>query len=167
MMKATIFPMSNLHMRPAFWGVDRDLKEVIDSIENAWTGSERNYSHEFKETDQAYFLSVDLPGVSQSNLDIQLEEDTLVIKAKRKKSIFESEDQEQKINQRYVIPKNVDKDKIQAHCEDGVLYLALPKLEKARPKKIEITHGGSKGTWKNLLSETILGKKESKPQLLD
>lgn len=167
MMKATIFPMSNLHMRPAFWGVDRDLKEVIDSIESAWSSSVRTTGHEFKETDQAYFLSVDLPGVNQSNLDIQLEEETLLINATRKKAMLDGDDKEQKITQSYVIPKNVDKDKIQAHCEDGVLYLALPKIEKARPKKIEITQGANKGSWKNMLSETILGKKESKAPLID
>ena len=155
MMKTTIFPMSNLHMRPAFWGVERDFKEVIDTIENVWSGTGTHYGHEFKETDQAYFLSVDLPGVSQSNLDIQLEEETLIINATRKKSMLAGEGDEQKINQTYVIPKNVDKDKIQAHCEDGVLYLALPKLEKARPKKIEITQGATKGSWKNLLSESV------------
>lgn len=167
MMKTTIFPMSNLHMRPAFWGVDRDLKEVLDTIESTWSGTGINESYEFKETDQAYFLSVDLPGVSQSNLDVQLEEEMLVINGTRKKSMLEGEGQEQKIHRSYVIPKNVDKDKIQAHCEDGVLYLALPKLEKARPKKIEITKGASKSSWKNLLSESILGKKDSKPQLIE
>lgn len=167
MMKATIFPMSNLHMRPAFWGVDRDLKEIIDTIENVWSGAGTHSGHEFKEADQAYFLSVDLPGVSQSNLDIQLEEETLVINATRKKSMFEGEGDEQKINRKYLIPKNVDKDKIQARCEDGVLYLALPKLEKARPKKIEITQGVSKGSWTNLLSESLQGKKDTKPQLID
>lgn len=166
-MRATVFPMSNLHMRPAFWGVDRDLKEVIDSIENAWAGQSRTTSHDFKETEQAYFLSVDLPGVNQSNLEIQLEGETLLVNATRKKAMFEGEDSEQKITQSYIIPKNVDKEKIQAHCEDGVLYLALPKFEKARPKKIEVSHGGNKGSWKNLLSETILGKKESKAQLTE
>lgn len=167
MMKATIFPMSNLHMRPAFWGVDRDLKEVIDSIENAWGGNARSTEHDFKETDQAYFISVDLPGVNQSNLDIQLEEETLFINATRKKSMLEGEDKEQKITKTFIIPKNVDKDKVQAHCEDGVLFLALPKLEKARPKKIEITQGAGKSSWKNVISETILGKKESKSQMID
>lgn len=167
MLKATIFPMSNLHMRPAFWGVDRDLKEVIDSIENAWGGQIQTTSYEFKETDQAYFLSVDLPGVNQSNLDIQLEGETLSISARRKKAMLEGEDKEQKITKSYVLPKNVDKDKIQAHCEDGVLFLALPKLEKARPKKIEITQGSSKTSWKNMISETILGKKGSTAQIID
>lgn len=145
MMKATLFPMSNLHMRPAFWGVDRDLKEVIDSIENAWVGQNRSSNHEFKETDQAYFLSVDLPGVNQANLEILLEEETLFVNATRKRAMIDGEEKEQKIAQSYILPRSVDRDKIQAHCEDGVLYLALPKLDKAKPKKIEITHGGDKG----------------------
>lgn len=147
MMRPSIFPMRSLHTRPAFWGVDRDLKEVIDSMESTWMGSSplNSVNTEFKETDQTYFMSIDMPGVNKTKLDIQIVDDQIVIQGTRKKLMLEGNENEneQKITQRVLIPKHVDRDKIQAHCEDGVLYLALPKLEKVQPKKIAITSNES------------------------
>jgi HSP20 family protein len=138
-------------MKPAFWGVDRDLKDVLDTIDSVWNGVATTATSEFKETPEAFFLSMDLPGVNKSNLDIQVEGENLVINGTRKRVMPEGEPQEQKISRTFVLPKHVDVDKIQAHCEDGVLYLALPKLEQAKPKKIEINQGTEKFGWKKLL----------------
>lgn len=163
MMNATIYPMRNLHSRPVFWGVDRDLKEVIEAMEQVWTGVSSATS-DFRESEQGYFMSIDLPGVSKANLDIQLEGGKLIINATRKRDMLGADTAEQKISRTYVLPEHVDLEKIQAHHEDGVLYLALPKLEKARPKKIELSQGTNGTSWKNLLG---FGKKETKNQVLD
>lgn len=48
------------------------------------------------------------------------------------------------------VPKNVDREKIQAHFADGALYLAFPKEEKAQPKKIKISEADEKA-WNNLV----------------
>lgn len=160
-MTATFFPMRDSHMRPAFWGVERDLKEVLDSIDSVWNGVSETVSSEFKETDQAYFLSLDLPGVNKANLDLQIEGERLIVNGTRKRVMPEGEDKEQKITRNFLLPKHIDTEKIQAHCEDGVLYIALPKLEKVKPKKIEITQGTTKSGW------SLFKKKESAPQLVE
>lgn len=138
MMTATLFPMRNSLMRPAFWGLDRDLKEVLDSMDNVWHGVSNKTVSEFQETDSAYLLSMDLPGVSKSSLDIQVEGENLVISGVRKRAFAKEDEQEQKITRSFVLPKQVDTNKIEAHSEDGVLYIALPKIEQAKPRKIEI-----------------------------
>lgn len=161
MFRTTVLPMRNFHIKPAFWGVDRDLKEVMENIENVWEGiSPTSTSTDFKETENAYFMSIDLPGVNKSNLDIQVEGEHLFINATRKQGLSEKEENKQKISQTLLLPKMVDKEKVQAHCEDGVLYLALPKLEKAKAKKIEISEGFKDSSWSNLLSNTE-GSKEA------
>lgn len=155
MFRTTVLPMRNFHIKPAFWGVDRDLKEVMENIENVWEGiSPTSTSTDFKETENAYFMSIDLPGVNKSNLDIQVEGEHLFINATRKRGLSQKEENKQKISQTLLLPKMVDKEKVQAHCEDGVLYLALPKLEKAKAKKIEISEGFKDSSWSNLLSNT-------------
>ena len=155
MFRTTVLPMRNFHIKPAFWGVDRDLKEVMENIENVWEGiTPTSTATDFKETENAYFMSIDLPGVNKSNLDIQVEGEHLFINATRKRSLSEKEENKQKISQTLLLPKMVDKEKVQAHCEDGVLYLALPKLEKAKAKKIEISEGFKDSSWSNLLSNT-------------
>jgi HSP20 family protein len=150
-MSTTFFPLRDLHVRPAFWGVDRDLKQVMDSIENVWGGSQMNSVSEFNETEKAYFMTLDLPGVNKTKLDVQVEGEQILITGFRKRTMGEKEESEQKITHQFLMPKYVDKDKIQAHLEDGVLYLALPKLEKAQPKKIEISQDADSSFWKKLL----------------
>jgi len=128
-------------MRPAFWGVEKDLKEVIDSMENAWNSKPSLEANEFKENEQAFFISMDIPGVKKDDLDIQIEGDHIVVNGLRKKSLSSDEGVERKITQIFLLPKHVDREKIEAHVEDGVLYLALPKAEKEKPKKINILEG--------------------------
>lgn len=166
-MRTTIYPLRDFHMKPAFWGVDRDLKEVLDTIDSVWNGVATTANSEFKETPEAYFMSLDVPGVNKANLDIQIVADRIEITGTRKRAMPEGEDKEQKVSHSFLLPKNVDTEKIQAHCEDGVLYLALPKQEKAKPKKIEISHGTNKPSWKNLLGDAFFTKKESQPQVVD
>jgi HSP20 family protein len=162
MLRTTVFPMRNFHIKPAFWGVDRDLKDVMDSIENVWEGiGAASPTTEFKETEQAYFMSIDMPGVNKSNLELQVEGQHLLINGIRKRALVEGEDSKQKISRTILMPKEVDQEKIQAHCEDGVLFLALPKIEKAKPKKIEISEGFKNATWNKLLSEVEKTKEET------
>lgn len=162
MFRTTVLPMRNFHIKPAFWGFDRDLKEVMENIESVWEGTNSSFAlTDLKETENAFFVSIDLPGINKNNLDIQIEGERLLINATRKRSLSENEDNKQNISRSVLLPKMVDKEKVQAHCEDGVLYLALPKLEKAKPKKIEISEGFKGSSWSNLLSDT----KESKDDI--
>ena len=48
--------------------------------------------------------------------------------------------------------KDVDVEKIQAHIEDGILYIAFPKSERIQPKKINVT-GSEDLNWENLLDK--------------
>jgi HSP20 family protein len=154
MLRSTVFPMRNFHIKPVFLGVDRDLKDVVDSLENVWEGiGATSSTTDFRETDQAYFMSIDMPGVSKSNIELHVDGEQILINGTRKRALIEGENNTQKISRTVVMPEQVDREKIQAHCEDGVLYLALPKVEKAKPKKIEIGEGFKNTAWNNLLSE--------------
>lgn len=161
MMRTIVFPMRNFHVKPAFWGLDRDFKDVMDSIQDVWEGIDQSTHTDFKETEQAYFMALDIPGVNKKNLEVQVQGDYVLINATRKKAFFEGDENNQKISRKVLLPKEVDKENVQAHCEDGVLYLALPKAEKAKPKKIEITEGFEGSTWNKFLSENSANKATS------
>lgn len=50
MIRTEIVPLRNIQFKPAFWGVDRNLSEVMKSMESAWEGNEAHLNN-FKETD--------------------------------------------------------------------------------------------------------------------
>ena len=154
-MRTTIFPMNSMQLRPSFWGVDRDLKGILEDMESAWDGKHvKSYLTNIHETDQLYMLTLDIPGVNKSNLDIEIEENHIRVEGLRRHQTIKNEEQtKDKISRLVAIPKDVDRDKIQAHTEDGVLYLALPKLEKTKPKKINVTSGKRDTLWSNFLGE--------------
>ncbi len=140
-------------MNAMIYPIRTNIMDVFESMERDFP--------EFRETENGYYLTVDLPGVNAANLDLQVEGNRLLINATRMREMVDKENFEQKISRTFLIPEHVDQDKIQANMEDGVLYLALPKHEKAKPRKIEIskTTGSS---WKNLLG---FGKPEVNTQL--
>jgi HSP20 family protein len=102
---------------------------------------------DLKETEQAYQLAVELPGLSREDIDLQLRDDLLIIRGHKAE---ESEDA--KANYRFAerrfgrferafpIPDDVDPSGVDANFRDGVLRISLPKRPEAaqRTSKIEI-----------------------------
>lgn len=99
-----------------------------------------------KENDKEYILEAELPGFSKGDIQIEIKDDILNIKAQHK------EDKEDNTNdflrrERYCgifqrsfhIP-NINEDKINAEYNNGILKLTLSKNEqtKSNTKKIEI-----------------------------
>ena len=91
--------------------------------------------------DDSYILSVDLPGVGKSNIDIETRDGLLIVTGKRK-NFFEKNEKELELSRSFNLTKEVDVDKIEAHYENGVLNILLPKKEQVKPRKITIS--GSK-----------------------
>jgi HSP20 family protein len=90
-------------------------------------------------------MKVELPGVRQKDIEIQVENDELTIKAERKTEDEKKDKQYYRRERRYGLFKRVfklnrtvDAEKISAKYEDGVLELLLPKTERAKSHKIKI-----------------------------
>lgn len=151
MFRKTILPVSEHYFRPAFWGNDRDFREVIENIENLWEGQSLSNA-KTKETEKAFLVSIDLPGVSKDDLNIEIEDSKVKIEATRKDAFTNSET---KLSRFVNIPKAVDQEQIKAHTQDGVLYLALPKQEKQVSKKIQWLDEKEENhsLWANLLDQ--------------
>lgn len=91
-------------------------------------------------------LTLDLPGVSKSDLKIETEGNLLHISGERKKATREEQDGTWYSERRYgrfertfTLPETVDAGKIQANFRDGVLQVYLPKAEAARSREIPIS----------------------------
>lgn len=129
--------------------------------------SSQNYLREFQENNEAYFTSFDMPGVTSEDINIDIEDNYIRVSAERKDQFSP----EKKVMRKYdfviSIPKNVDKDKISAHYENGVVNLALTKTtEDKTKKKITVSTGAKPKSWTDFLSfkKDEAGKEEGRPQ---
>lgn len=90
-------------------------------------------------------LKIDLPEVSQNEIDIKVEENTLMIQGERKFIKESPEENYIQIERRYgafyrsfTIPRSIDLEGIKAAYKDGVLRIVLPKRKEMSPKQIPV-----------------------------
>ena len=100
------------------------------------------------ETDEHFVLRADLPGLSEEDVSIELEDRVLAIAGVRTPvgtgETLRSERPYGSFTRTLTLPKGVDGDRIAADYHDGVLELHIPKPGDLKPKKIEIGGHGQK-----------------------
>lgn len=97
------------------------------------------------ETENDLILKADLPEVSQKDIDVRIENQTLTIAGERKFEKQESTKGFHRIERSYgnfvrsfAIPNTFDADKIGAAFHNGVLTVTLPKKETAKPRQVKV-----------------------------
>ena len=85
-----------------------------------------------EETEEAFLIHCDMPGVDPKGVSVTLEGDTLSIKGSREGRRSAS------YAQAYTVPKGVAQDQVEASYEHGVLTVRLPKLAEAKARVIEV-----------------------------
>lgn len=129
-------------------GGDDFFSNLGRSFFNGFDDSFKEMKTDISESDTAYTVAVDLPGVDKKDIDIDFKDNALTISAKRdsfsdesdaKGNLLSSERSYGRFTRQYQFP-NVDKDKISAKYEAGVLTITLPKTaeEISNSHKIEI-----------------------------
>jgi HSP20 family protein len=98
-----------------------------------------------RETEDAFVVTAELPGLSREDIQITLENNILRVSGERKFERDEKQDNYHRIERSYgaftrsfALPSQVDADRVQAAFKDGVLTITVPKAEAARPRKIDI-----------------------------
>ncbi|WP_347060603.1 Hsp20/alpha crystallin family protein [Blastococcus sp. HT6-30] len=97
-----------------------------------------------EETDDAYVVEIDLPGVKRDDIDIQLGDRRLTVsgevKDKERTGILRR--RTRRIGQfqySVTLPAEVDADEVSAQLDEGVLTVRVPKPEQAKPRRIQIS----------------------------
>src|SRR2546423_14380933 len=117
------------------------------------------------EDEHKLVLKLEIPGVSDADVDVRMENNVLTVKGERKFEKEEKEENFHRIERRYGsfartfrLPNTVDPDSVQASYENGVLRIELAKRAEAKPKQIKVNIAGGK-----TLGKTVEGTKtESK-----
>jgi HSP20 family protein len=97
-----------------------------------------------------YVLRADLPGVSQGDVNIELDDNVLTISGERKAANEQRKEGYYRVERAFgrfsrslTLPKGVDPEAVEAQFEDGVLEVRIPKPEQHKPRKVAINVGGS------------------------
>jgi len=98
-----------------------------------------------EETDDAFLVHMDLPGMNKKDIHVTVDDNVLTIRGERKRE-EEKKDANYYCSERFygtfqrsfTLPSQVNADQIKADYKNGVLHITLPKKEEARARKIEI-----------------------------
>ena len=104
------------------------------------------------ETEDEFVLRADLPGLSESDVSIELEDNVLTLSGERRTEHEENQEGFYRVERAsgsfqrsLTLPKGVDPEAVTAGFDRGVLEVRIPKPEERKPRKIAIG-GGSKQT---------------------
>ena len=119
---------------------DRLFKAVFNDVPQ-WNA--RQPLVDVVETEDGYVLEAELPGMSEKNVDVSVEDNLLTVTARQ-----EEQDDERRYLMReraggeyrrsFVLPKDADRSKIEARFRNGILILEVKKLPEAKPRQIKI-----------------------------
>lgn len=96
------------------------------------------------ETNDDYYLVANMPGVAKEDVKVKLEDGDLVIMGRvnflgeMKKRFIMREIDSSNYFRKFKLSDSVDEEKIDAKLENGRLFVFLPKVERVKPKTIEI-----------------------------
>ena len=122
----------------------REKKELVAKEEKTVPGRHYIPYADIYETDDALAVVLEMPGVEKKDLKVALENDVLTVdgqidfgKYKDMEPVY-TEYNVGHYARSFALSNKVDREKISANLEDGVLTLTLPKAKHAQPRKIAI-----------------------------
>jgi HSP20 family protein len=146
-------PASRSGSPPRRWDPVREFDDLFDQMGRlvqttlssgtaAWVPSA-----DVTETDDAYVVEVELPGVKRDDVDIEVNGNELAItgeiKERERVGLFRRRTRRVgEFEYRVVLPGDLDEN-VEATLSDGVLTVRVPKAEHAKSRRIEITEGES------------------------
>jgi HSP20 family protein len=103
------------------------------------------------EDEHNFTLKIEVPGVEEKDIDVRIENNTLIVHGERKFEKEEREENYRRVERQYgsftrsfTLPNSVDPGQVSAHYDKGVLKINLAKKAEAKPKQIKVTVGGEK-----------------------
>jgi len=124
-------------------------KEVIKDEsyggESEWSVEEGRLVVDVYETEKDLVIQAAIAGIKTEELDISLENDMMIIKGERidpnaskNKKYFIRECYFGAFSREIILPREIDTSKIKAEIKDGILTIKMPKIERAKNKRISL-----------------------------
>jgi HSP20 family protein len=164
------------------WEPFRELSTLQDRINRAFRESYSGAGHDESLTTSSFApavdvyedehrvtLKIEVPGIDEKDIDVQVENNILTVHGERKIEKEEKEENYRRVERQYgsftrtfTLPQTVDTESVSATYDKGVLKITLPKRAEAKPKQIKVNVGGVTGTEKPIEANPTEGKAPSK-----
>jgi HSP20 family protein len=124
----------------------RELDRFAQQVLGTWSRPTSMPMDAYREGDE--FVAVfDLPGVAADAIDLNVERNVLTVRAERRPAEHQGETQIAErplgvFSRQLFLGESLDTERITAEYKDGVLTLRIPVLERAKPRRIEISTAG-------------------------
>jgi len=152
--------------------VFEDFDRIVDTFLRPQYTNTVNFqpSCDVNETKNHYLVSFDMPGVKKEDIKVEVRGNELVISGERQRELTGQQGEARlqversygRFERTFTLPTTIAADKIEAHYENGVLNVALPKAEAAKGRTIQIQTGQG-----SLLSKLLGSKREANKELKD
>ena len=131
----------------------RDLQREVDSIfdqffdrsEDEDTSAVWAPRTDLSETDDAFRIRLDVPGMTKDDITINLQNNTLTVSGERTSKRTDEGEEYVRVerafgnfHRTFTLPNAVDRENVEAAYEDGVLTIHVPKTEESTRRQIEI-----------------------------
>lgn len=117
-----------------------------ESNQNMLAVADWSPSVDISETEDAYLIKGEIPGVKKEDVKVTVQDGMLTIQGERK---MEKEEKNKKFHRvecsygsfirSFRMPDDADENKVKAEFKDGMLNISLPKSEKAKKKSINVS----------------------------
>lgn len=128
-----------------FSDLQRQMHQLLDNLWSARAAGDSAWSPpvDIEETDDAWTVEADLPGVKKDDIHLDASDSELVITGEisdrdRKGALRRRTRRTGRFEYRVTLPGDVDTGNIDASLSDGVLTVRIPKPERAKPRQVEI-----------------------------
>lgn len=132
--------------------LQREIDQLFDSFFPSRSSDQDESSSavwaprvDLAESENAYHIHVDLPGMTRDDLKINYQDGQLTISGQRREELSEEKGEYVRVERTFgnfyrsfKLPKTVNADDITATYENGVLEIEVPKAEETKPRQIEI-----------------------------
>jgi HSP20 family protein len=132
--------------------LQNQMNRLFDTALQGWSGDSTNGTTawipaaDVYESENELLVTLDLPGINPKMVDVRVENNVLTIRGERKLDEKQNTENFHRVERSYgpfgrafTLSTAVDAEKIRATYEAGVLSIALPKAETAKPKRIQIS----------------------------
>jgi len=123
-----------------------DWNRVLDNFfTDVPLWNSRTPAVDVKEEDKRYLMEVELPGLTDKDIELKVEDNILTLSSKKEESKEENKDgylirerRRAEFARTFVLPNDVDREQINAEFKHGLLVVQIPKKPELQPRKSDV-----------------------------